>query len=558
MNEQFIKDNSLITEIIEERLEASDFSKLLPEGSFDLIISLGTQTLNYQEMASLLKNLYSDNALIETEASRAVILSALKKEEAVDLLKYLGKSFLPDNPFQEIKKLQEKISKKELNKLCHFFGLKPSIAKKQEEISQFEPITEIEPVHGLYSYQRQALIRVEEFFRNEGSALLHMPTGSGKTRTAMAEACLHLRRNEKGMVVWLADTYELCEQAAKEFISSWSHQGDRPVKCYCVFDGMKPSFTDLTSGFIVMSLQQATTFLRAEDKGESAVLSMLARYSPLVIFDEAHKATAPQYKRVLERLMPFNRNSILLGLSATPGRSTFDSSENKKLVNLFLNKVTLTVEGYDSPIDYLVHEGYLAKPFFRSVRSEFDFSMFGDPNDLTQSTLKFIEKKIADDKERTLLILQEVFDLIEKGHKRILLFAASVEQAYRLAFVINFFGKQKEGAFGAKAISSNSVDRKEAITWYLKDDIEEPQPRVLCNYGILTTGFDSPRTSAVLIGRPTTSLVLYSQMVGRGLRGVRAKGTETAEIVTIVDQNIPAFRDVGESFKHWDEDWKTS
>lgn len=558
MTEQFSGNSSLISEIIDERLEPSDFSRLLPAGSFDLIISLSEQTLNYQERASLLKDLYSNNALIETEESRAVILSALSKKEASDLLIFLGKSFSPDKPFFEIQRLKGKIGKKELDKLCHFFCLQPSSSEKNEQVYEFDPVTEIDPEHGLYPYQRQALVCVEDYFRNSGSALLHMPTGSGKTRTAMAEVCLHLRRNESGLVVWLADTYELCEQAAKEFISSWSHQGDRPVKCYCVFDGMKPSFDGLTSGFVVMSLQQATTFLRAEDRGESSVLTKLAALSPLVVFDEAHKATAPKYKKVLERLMPLNRHSILLGLSATPGRSTFSNSENKNLVNLFINKVTLTVEGYESPVDYLVQEGYLARPNFRSVRSEFDFSIFGETANLTQSKLKSIEKKIADDKERTLLILQEAFDLIRSGHKRILLFAASVEQAYRLAFVINFFAKREGMAYGAKAVSADSVDRKEAITWYLKDEREEPQARILCNYGILTTGFDSPRTSAVLIGRPTSSLVLYSQMVGRGLRGVRAKGTETAEIVTIVDQNLPAFWNVSESFKHWDEDWKTS
>ena len=39
---------------------------------------------------------------------------------------------------------------------------------------------------------------------------------------------------------------------------------------------------------------------------------------------------------------------------------------------------------------------------------------------------------------------------------------------------------------------------------------------VLVNFGVLTTGFDAPRASAVVIARPTASLVLYSQMVGRG------------------------------------------
>ena len=46
---------------------------------------------------------------------------------------------------------------------------------------------------------------------------------------------------------------------------------------------------------------------------------------------------------------------------------------------------------------------------------------------------------------------------------------------------------------------------------------------VLFNYGVLTAGFDEPRTRCVIIGRPTTSLVLYSQMVGRAMRGAASR-----------------------------------
>ena len=82
--------------------------------------------------------------------------------------------------------------------------------------------------------------------------------------------------------------------------------------------------------------------------------------------------------------------------------------------------------------------------------------------------------------------------------------------------------------------------------------------RVLCNYGVLTTGFDAPRTSAVLIARPTKSLVLYSQMVGRGIRGVRAGGNDSAEIVTIIDQGLPGFGNMAEAFTNWeDTGWDT-
>jgi superfamily II DNA or RNA helicase len=78
----------------------------------------------------------------------------------------------------------------------------------------------------------------------------------------------------------------------------------------------------------------------------------------------------------------------------------------------------------------------------------------------------------------------------------------------------------------------------------------------LCNFGVLTTGFDAPKTSAVIIARPTTSIVLYSQMIGRALRGVRVGGTAKAIVSTVVDTSIPVFREIINQFTNWDAQWK--
>lgn len=79
---------------------------------------------------------------------------------------------------------------------------------------------------------------------------------------------------------------------------------------------------------------------------------------------------------------------------------------------------------------------------------------------------------------------------------------------------------------------------------------------MIVNYGVLTTGFDAPKTSSVLITRPTKSLVLYSQMVGRAIRGKLAGGNEEAEIVTVVDTTLPGFGNLAEAFKNWEDVWE--
>lgn len=57
----------------------------------------------------------------------------------------------------------------------------------------------------------------------------------------------------------------------------------------------------------------------------------------------------------------------------------------------------------------------------------------------------------------------------------------------------------------------------------------------LCNFGVLTTGFDAPKTECIAICRPTTSEVLYEQIVGRGLRGPKFGGTKECLVIDFAD-----------------------
>mgnify|MGYP001493181216 CR=1 FL=1 len=62
--------------------------------------------------------------------------------------------------------------------------------------------------------------------------------------------------------------------------------------------------------------------------------------------------------------------------------------------------------------------------------------------------------------------------------------------------------------------------------------------QIMCNYGVLATGFDAPNVDVVCIARPTKSAVLYSQMIGRGLRGPKVGGTEQCLILEVRDNFI--------------------
>ena len=75
----------------------------------------------------------------------------------------------------------------------------------------------------------------------------------------------------------------------------------------------------------------------------------------------------------------------------------------------------------------------------------------------------------------------------------------------------------------------------------------------MCNYNVLATGFDSPQVDVVIIARPTTSVVAYQQMVGRGLRGEEFGGKKgnRCDIVTVRD-NIEKYNN-----RHLELGWET-
>ena len=97
----------------------------------------------------------------------------------------------------------------------------------------------------------------------------------------------------------------------------------------------------------------------------------------------------------------------------------------------------------------------------------------------------------------------------------------------------------------------NSFERRRAIDLF-KD--RNSNVDIIINYEVLTTGFDSKNIRCVFIARPTQSIVLYSQMLGRGLRGPLMGGNEECLLVDI-DDNLNAF-DSEMAFSHFDDYWK--
>nr|WP_240743679.1 DEAD/DEAH box helicase [Mycobacterium paragordonae] len=403
--------------------------------------------------------------------------------------------------------------------------------------------------YGLFAHQRDACQKSRRLLAQSPNRLvLHMPTGSGKTRTAMHLIADEFRQREPTLVIWLAYSDELCEQAASEFETAWTYLGDRQLTTYRFWGASSLQIDEVNDGFVVAGL--AKMFSTA--KVDANFLIRLADRCSLVVIDEAHQAIAESYRFLLEVLSQRNAGSRLLGLTATPGRTWNDPDKDQELADFFhRRKVTLQVTGYENPVDYLIEEGYLARPTFESLNysgpsgplSPEELSRLGDALDVPEDLLI----QLAEDEQRNLLILNRTERLVAQ-HARTIVFAATVDHARTLATVL-----RARGILADAVTAATPPGERSRIIARFKSGGQDP--RVLCNYGVLTTGFDAPRTSAALIARPTKSLVLYSQMVGRATRGLRAGGNETATIVTVVDRNLPGFGEMSEAFTNWEDVW---
>lgn len=381
----------------------------------------------------------------------------------------------------------------------------------------------------------------------------HMPTGSGKTRTAMEFIADFIRfssSKEPPVVVWLAHSEELCDQAIQTFLSIWNKLGSEDANIYSMWGGRKPSSLDFSKPcFVVTSFQSCYSSIHSIRDADFECYAEIKRECRLLIVDEAHMSTAPTYKKAIEFLC--NSKTTLVGLTATPGRHHVggDTGQTTDLSDFYSNnKLTIDQEltGDKNPIEYLQDRGILSSVNRLRLDTGANIELSINAAKLVSDLLDISPKVLADlgsNVQRTLEIVAAVERLALIEQKQTIVFCPSKQNASDMALVL------RERGCSARAVTGETPpsDRREAI-----EDFKNGKIRVLTNFGVLTTGFDAPKTEAVVIARPTTSVVLYSQMVGRGLRGAQVGGTATCTVVDVVD-NIINLPDVPQAFTFFDE-----
>ena len=538
-----MKIESVLVNMGEHRLR----EVFLSETCVETLKALDPSAVEPDRLRRIVLEKVSQAAMLRDRVTRAALVTALTRK-AIALLARDLRIQIPDgdNLYSRIGRMPFRRGSESERALFRFFEVEWDEPEAEQGGAAAPPVVTVRPLRPLFDHQIAAISEIRGRLAEPGSkVLLHMPTGAGKTRMAMRYVADTLLGDPGALVVWLAHSEELCEQAIEEFARTWEGSGSRDARVYRFYGSHAPDLLadGHRAGLVVAGL--AKTYRHAQR--HDMFLTTLADRVALVVMDEAHQAIAETYRFILDSLVE-KHGARLLGLSATPGRTWNDRPRDEELAAYFgRSKVTIGAE--EGPIEFLVNGGFIARQRterleYRDSLTDADLARMGLDVDIPQSVLD----KLAGDVARNIMIVSKLEDLIGRGHTRIIYFAASVSNARDVSLTLH--ARNHVSLF--VDASTPASDRSRAIEEYRSDSAE---PKIVCNFGVLTAGFDAPRTTAVLIARPTKSLVLYSQMVGRAIRGPRVGGSEECTIATVVDTSLPGFDSMVRSFGNWEDVW---
>lgn len=394
----------------------------------------------------------------------------------------------------------------------------------------------------LHDYQQELVEQIEQLrMAPPGSnhAILSLPTGAGKTRTAVQAlvTAWNSTGQTKPFILWIAQGDELCEQAAgsfREVFQEFGLEGTRSKLHLYRYWGSRNTLPDPFGEGIIIATIKKLSELASSDAGYETLMQ-IADDTFAIVIDEAHHAIADSYTEVLDAcgVLRMSRNASipLIGLTATPYRG-FSSKENNRLAELFHRRqLTSSLLG-DNPIERLRERGILCAAEHQILPTSCSFDMDQKEIDYYQHWNRLpdsLMKTVSQDHERNALLLDRLLKLPTKWP--VLFFGCTVEHASAFTALLRRQGRSAALVTG---------ETHPATRRYLIEAFRQGNLQFLCNYGVLTTGFDAPKIRSIVISRPTASVVLYEQMIGRGMRGPNNGGTDECLVIDLKD-NINRF-----------------
>lgn len=339
----------------------------------------------------------------------------------------------------------------------------------------------------LRPYQQEAVEKtITHFRKTDDPALIVLPTGAGKS-LVIAE----LARLAKQKILVLAHVKELVEQNSDKYKSF----------------GLEASI--FSAGLKQKSLTHQVTFASVQSLSRN--LDELNEHYSLLIIDECHRVSGDsesQYAKVINALKKHNPKLKVLGLTATPFRLGLGWVYHRHYHGFVRGKSDSPFKDciFELPLRYMLKHQFLTPPKeIDAAISHYDFSSlpsdaFGRFNQNDLNTL------LQENTRATKTICDDI--LIRSEHRQgVMIFAATVRHAEEIT---GYLASEKVALITA---DTPSMQRTEII-----NSFKEKSLKFLVNVSVLTTGFDAPHVDYIAILRPTESVSLFQQIVGRGLR----------------------------------------
>ncbi|TAK64457.1 MAG: DEAD/DEAH box helicase [Bacteroidetes bacterium] len=323
-------------------------------------------------------------------------------------------------------------------------------------------------------YQIQAISEGIDYFQkpSDFNALMVLPTGSGKSIIIA-----NIAKELKGGTIIFQPSKEILEQNFAKYISYGYHAG-----IYSASFNRKE----------VRNVTFATI-------GSVKSNPHLFRDFPNVIIDESHLVNPERgmYKDFISNL----KGAKLLGLTATPYR--LHSSVYGGMLK-FLTRTRPKI--FDKVIYHvqnktLFDSGYLSKMNYYSIGGFDRSQVAAKGSEFDDQSLKLYYERITFSQHVESIVNR----LLKAGRKSILVFTKLISESEHLVKSIP----------DCELVTSETPpkERERIIRSFRNGRL-----KAVCNVGVLTTGFDYPELSTIVLARPTMSLGLYYQMIGRGIR----------------------------------------
>jgi superfamily II DNA or RNA helicase len=355
---------------------------------------------------------------------------------------------------------------------------KLSLALKQQKSYGGLPITtffDLKP----FPYQQEILekLQSERVVHRRFKNLIVAATGTGKTVISCFDYKYFKESNPRSRLLFVAHRKEILEQARNTFqhVLKDSNFGELWV------DGEEPNSYD----YVFASVQTLANRINQ--------LTLSKDFFDYIIIDEVHHIAASSYRPVLEKFSP----SILLGLTATPERGDGDD-----ILKDFCNVIAAEIR-----LPEALNRKLLSPFQYFAISDNVDLSRLSWKNgryEITELTKIYTEndRRISDILANCEKYLTDVNDVMALG------FCVSQEHARYMA--------EKFSLAGLKAdylTSESSTNRME-----LRQRLKNKEINYLFVRDIFNEGIDIPEIDTVLFLRPTESLTIFLQQLGRGLR----------------------------------------